>query len=62
MTRTGPRSGAPLLDLGSLGLDRGAHLLLRRALSRVPPGGRVAVAGTDPALLAHLAAWCRREG
>ncbi|MCV2460963.1 ferritin-like domain-containing protein [Streptomyces sp. ICN988] len=51
-----------VLDLAALGFDQGAHLLLRRALHRVPPGGRVAVTGTDPALLAHLTAWCRREG
>ncbi|GGL62091.1 hypothetical protein GCM10010129_02120 [Streptomyces fumigatiscleroticus] len=54
--------GAVPLDLAGLGFEQGAHLLLRRALERVPPGGRVAVRGTDPALPAHLAAWCRHEG
>ncbi|MFE1861647.1 ferritin-like domain-containing protein [Streptomyces anandii] len=56
--------GAPVprVDLAHLGFDQGAHLLLRRALRRVPAGARVAVAGTDPALAAHLTAWCRREG
>ncbi|MFA3879476.1 ferritin-like domain-containing protein [Streptomyces sp. MMCC 100] len=50
------------VDLGDLGLDAGARLLLRRALDRVPAGAEVAVAGSDPALVIHLDAWCRREG
>jgi len=33
-----------------LGLDRGAHLLIERALASLPPGGRLAVAGHAPAL------------
>ncbi|WP_037843323.1 ferritin-like domain-containing protein [Streptomyces sp. NRRL F-5126] len=62
MTDGGAPPGAPLVDLAALGFDQGAHLLLRRALDRLPPGRRVAVTGTDPALAAHLAVWCRREG
>jgi hypothetical protein len=50
------------IDAGDLGLDGGAHLLLRRALSGMAPGQRLAVAGRDPALRVHLAAWCRAEG
>ncbi|WP_026400494.1 hypothetical protein [Actinomadura rifamycini] len=50
------------LDLGGLGFERGAHLLVRRALSGLAPGEELAVAGTDPALTVHLAAWCRAEG
>jgi TusA-related sulfurtransferase len=50
------------VDLGRLGLDRGAHLLLRRALAPLPPGSRLLVYGRDPALPAHLPAWCRGEG
>ncbi len=50
------------LDLGDLGLDRGAHLLLRRALAPLPPGARLAVHGRAPALALHLGAWCRAEG
>ncbi|MEV4833391.1 ferritin-like domain-containing protein [Nonomuraea sp. NPDC049486] len=50
------------LDLRDVGFDRGAHLLLRRELALLPVGGRLAVAGTDEALVVHLAAWCRREG
>jgi TusA-related sulfurtransferase len=50
------------VDLGDLGLERGARLLLRRALDQVPAGGEVTVTGSDPALVIHLTAWCRREG
>ncbi|MGN9913985.1 ferritin-like domain-containing protein [Phytohabitans sp. LJ34] len=50
------------LDLGGLGLDRGAHLLLRRALAPLPAGTRLAVYGRAPALAVHLGAWCRAEG
>jgi hypothetical protein len=52
----------PVLDLEDLGFDRGAHLLLRRALDGVPPGRGLAVAGRDPGLGVHLAAWCRKQG
>ncbi|MDD7918748.1 ferritin-like domain-containing protein [Actinomycetospora callitridis] len=60
---TGP--GAPLdpvLDLGFLGFERGAHLLVDRALRDLPVGGRVTVTGGDPALGVHLRAWARRRG
>ena len=50
------------LDLESLGFDRGAHVLVARALDSLPPGGRLRVAGSDPALGIHLAAWSRSEG
>jgi hypothetical protein len=50
------------LDLKGLGLDRGAHLLLRRALGSLAPGERLAVYGRAPALAIHLGAWCRAEG
>lgn len=50
------------LDLGSLGLDQGGHLLVARALRAVPVGADVGVVGTAPALGAHLRAWCRGEG
>ncbi|MEU4337056.1 hypothetical protein AB0F59_20855 [Micromonospora lupini] len=50
------------IDLGGLGFDRGAHLLVQRALAGLPPGGRVAVPGTDAALGVHLPAWCRSRG
>jgi hypothetical protein len=50
------------LDLGELGLDGGAHLLLRRTLGPMRPGEHLRVRGRDPALPVHLAAWCRSEG
>ncbi|MFJ3639590.1 ferritin-like domain-containing protein [Streptomyces sp. NPDC090108] len=57
-----PASGGVPVDLGVLSFEQGAHLLLDRALRQAPPGTRVEVLGTDPALLPHLAAWCRHEG
>ncbi len=50
------------VELGALGLDRGGHLLVKRALACVPVGGRVVVRGEAPELAVHLAAWCRAEG
>lgn len=56
-------AGAPaVVDLAGLPFDQGAHLLVRRALAGLQPGERLAVAGHDPALLAHLRAWCRTTG
>ncbi|MGI8684618.1 MAG: sulfurtransferase TusA family protein, partial [Acidimicrobiales bacterium] len=50
------------LDLGDLGLEHGASLLVKRALARLAVGARLAVAGTDPSLAVHLRAWCRGRG
>jgi hypothetical protein len=50
--------GAPL-DLGWLGFERGAHLLVERALRADP---RIRVIGGDPALSVHLRVWCRARG
>jgi len=50
------------LDLGDLGLDAGAHLLLRRAPLPLRPGDRLSVHGRDPSLRAHLTVWRRAEG
>lgn len=50
------------VDLGGLGLDRGGHLLLQRALRDLPPGAVLRVAGTHPDLAVHLGAWCRAKG
>lgn len=55
-------TAAALLDLEDLGFEQGAHLLLRRALQQLPPGGGLRVTGRDPLLPVHLTAWCRREG
>jgi hypothetical protein len=50
------------VDLAHLGLDRGAHLLLKRALAGLAVGERLAVHGRDPHLALHLGAWCRGQG
>lgn len=50
------------VDLEGLGFTDGAHLLVQRALAGLPPGGRVAVTGRDPALRVHLPAWARGKG
>lgn len=55
-------SPGTLLDLEDLGFEQGAHLLLRRALRRLPVGGQLRVTGRDPLLPVHLTAWSRREG
>ena len=50
------------VDLGDLGLDRGGHLLVQRALRALPLGGRLRVHGGSPDLPVHLRAWCRSHG
>ncbi|WP_031507022.1 ferritin-like domain-containing protein [Streptomyces megasporus] len=52
----------PVLHLGGLGFERGAHLLVQRALRALRPGEELGVAGEDPALSVHLRAWCRGHG
>ncbi|MGH9277155.1 MAG: ferritin-like domain-containing protein [Acidimicrobiales bacterium] len=47
------------LDLGELGLDRGGHLLVQRALA---DDGTVEVTGSSPELAVHLRTWCRERG
>jgi hypothetical protein len=59
VSQTEPSS---ILDLGALGLDRGGHLLLVRALCSVEVGAIVEVRGSDPALAVHLRGWCRAQG
>jgi hypothetical protein len=56
------RQVPPVVDLGELRFDEGAHLLIGRALADVEPGEAVAVAGGERDLPVHLAAWCRRAG
>ena len=34
-------TGTPVVDLAHLGLDRGGHLLVKRALRSVPAGGAI---------------------
>ena len=56
------REGLPVVDLGPLGIDAGAHILVKAALARVAVGEAVVVRGDDPDLAGGLRAWCRREG
>jgi len=53
---------AATVDVGALGFDTGAHLLVDHALRGLPAGSRVAVVGADPALAVHLAVWARARG
>ncbi len=55
-------SPAASIDLGELALERGGHLLVKRAIARVAIGERVAVHGNHPALAASLRGYCRGRG
>ena len=44
------------------GFDRGAHVLVERALAGLTPGETLAVTGRDPHLRVHLPAWARAHG
>ncbi len=59
-----PEAGpvARTVELGGLGFDRGAHVLVKRALANLDVGARIAVRGSAPELAIHLAAWARAEG
>jgi hypothetical protein len=64
--RTAPPCGGadvgaqvPVVDLGDLGLDEGAHLLVKRALAGAPV---VEINGSAPMLAVDLPAWCRVQG
>lgn len=50
------------VDLAALGLDRGGHLLVERALARLPAGDLVAIHGSHADLAVHLRAWARARG
>ncbi|MCK6524380.1 ferritin-like domain-containing protein [Myxococcota bacterium] len=50
------------LDLGALGLDAGALLLVKRALRALPTGARLEVRGESPDLGHQLRAWARGQG
>jgi hypothetical protein len=55
-------SSAPTIDIEDLGLDRGAHLLIKRALRDVLVGERLGIRGRAPHLAVHLTSWCRAQG
>lgn len=56
------RSATPTLDLGALGLDAGAHVLVAHALRVRAPGHSLRVQGSHPELGVHLSGWCRKRG
>ncbi|MBU6261026.1 MAG: ferritin-like domain-containing protein, partial [Burkholderiales bacterium] len=63
MSTTTSTEAAPLaLDLGPLGLDGGAQLLLNHGLRRRAPGQALRVLGAHPDLALHLSGWCRKRG
>lgn len=52
----------PTIDIEDLGLDAGAHLLVKHGLNKVPVGSGIVVTGRAPGWEAQLAAWCRAQG
>jgi len=52
----------PIIDIETLGLDAGAHLLIKFGLQGVAPGASVGVVGTSPGWDAQVMAWCRSQG
>jgi hypothetical protein len=52
----------PIIDIEALGLDAGAHLLIKHGLLRVAPGDAIGVVGSSPGWEAQLSAWCRSQG
>src|SRR5260370_23852867 len=56
------RTATRILDLEGLSFERGAHLLVQRALRNLRPGDELGVTGRDPALVVHMDAWCRHAG
>ena len=51
-----------IIDIENLGLDAGAHLLIKHGLNKVPVGGEILVIGSAPGWEAQLSAWCRAQG
>ena len=51
-----------VINIESLALTNGAHLLLKKALRDLSPGERLGVCGTAPELAVHLRGWCRAQG
>jgi hypothetical protein len=61
MTET-ETSPSRIIDIEDLGFDRGAHLLIKKALADIPVGGKIGVRGSDPDVAIHLRGWCRSQG
>src|SRR4051794_28158777 len=56
------RSPRMRIDLDDVGLDRGGHVLVARALAGAPAGTDLEVVGSHPLLGLHLGTWCRAHG
>ncbi len=50
------------VELGELGFDRGAHVLVRRAFRGLRPGQTLLIRGSDPTLVTSLWVFARGEG
>lgn len=58
-------SSPTIIDIEDLGIDQGAHLLIKRALREVEVGQKVGVRASGrraAELCPHLLAWCRAQG
>lgn len=55
-------SSLQTIAIDGLGLDQGAHLLIKRALDEVAVGGTLRVTASAPDWDMHLLAWCRANG
>jgi hypothetical protein len=55
-------SPSVIIDIEDLGFDRGAHLLIKKALADIPVGGQIGVRGRARDVAVHLRAWCRSQG
>jgi hypothetical protein len=61
MTET-ETSPSRIIDIEDLEFDRGAHLLIKRALADIPVGEKIGVRGCAPDVAVHLRGWCRSQG
>lgn len=61
MTET-ETSQSQIIDIEDLGFDRGAHLLIKKALADVSAGEMIGVRGSAPDVAVHLRGWCRSQG
>lgn len=55
-------STPPTVELDDLGIDSGAHILVKLALAERATGDEIALRGRHADLLGGLAAWCRQHG
>lgn len=54
--------GGAAVDVGDLGFDGGAHILVKIALAELAPGEAVRVRGSHADLAGEVATWCRQHG